>query len=271
MSQDVVKKRWPRGRSARRTLFGNPWFLMAGFAVLVLLVILAIRYGRRALEIASVTMVVVPILVVVAAPVMNRAKARRILDLQRERLRVIQGFSTSGASEAELAQAEESVRGRRVAAQTRINADLGAYRGLLTVAKLNPLAWKLCLIAWILFCTRGGIGLNRTIPLLSEASFGVAAVLVAIAYLTTRSERGVLREAIPKSLCPDCGYPLSEVLPRFSGPGAGLGPERCTECGAPWPLIPPEGLGPVDSSRPDLAQLADSRASASEPQVPPRT
>ena len=45
------------------------------------------------------------------------------------------------------------------------------------------------------------------------------------------------------SLCPDCEYSLGELPDaiEFSN-GERTGPERCPECGAPWPLVPPPAI-----------------------------
>jgi uncharacterized membrane protein YhaH (DUF805 family) len=50
-----------------------------------------------------------------------------------------------------------------------------------------------------------------------------------------------LRRSLEELSCPDCGYPLADfALGSWRGHQVqGLGPRRCTECGCPWPLIPP--------------------------------
>lgn len=39
--------------------------------------------------------------------------------------------------------------------------------------------------------------------------------------------------------CPDCNYDLASVLPANDELA---GPRHCTECGAFWPLIPPDSI-----------------------------
>ncbi len=50
-----------------------------------------------------------------------------------------------------------------------------------------------------------------------------------------------LRRSLEELSCPDCGYPLADfALGSWRGHEVqGLGPRRCTECGCPWPLVPP--------------------------------
>lgn len=51
-----------------------------------------------------------------------------------------------------------------------------------------------------------------------------------------------LARAAVSQHCPDCSYPLGDLPTPFNGaPGPPIrsGPERCPECGTPWPMIPP--------------------------------
>jgi hypothetical protein len=77
-----------------------------------------------------------------------------------------------------------------------------------------------------------------TLLVIVSASIGVlVADLSAIKRLVRRARR-----ALENGDCPDCGYELSGargfVLPDAEG-DLNLGPPRCPECGAPWPLLPP--------------------------------
>lgn len=45
-------------------------------------------------------------------------------------------------------------------------------------------------------------------------------------------DRDRLLAAIHEGVCPDCGYAVARDIPG--------GPEACSECGSPWPLVPPE-------------------------------
>lgn len=40
--------------------------------------------------------------------------------------------------------------------------------------------------------------------------------------------------------CPHCGYDLSGATPRQPAGAIVVGPEQCSECGCPWPLVPSE-------------------------------
>lgn len=260
MSDDAVKRRWPGDRSRRRRALGNPLVWTVGFALLALAVLAFLRYGRLALDVFIAAVCLLWLVITVTVPTLNRSRIRKLVELRRERLRVVRGLERVAAEEL-LEDAANSVARRRLGAQARIEADLGRFRGLLTVAKFNPIAWRLCSIAWMLFLMRG-MGMKRVYPWLEEASLGGAAVLMAIVYFVTRADRQLLRIAGPKSLCPDCGYPLADVVPKFADAGRSLGPERCTECGGPWPLIPPDGLGPKTTTRPELRQVAGLRSEA---------
>ena len=71
--------------------------------------------------------------------------------------------------------------------------------------------------------------------------FGLG-VLVTIAARRARRRHfwGYWR-ALELGFCPGCGYDLSG-LSHLESRGSTLldvGPERCPECGAPWPLVPP--------------------------------
>ena len=260
MADDAVRRRWPGDRNRTRRALGNPLVWMVGFAILVLAVVAVVRYGRVAVEVFVGTMSLVWVVATVTVPTLDRRKIRRLIELRRERLRVVRGLESDAAEEL-LEGAANSVSRRRLGAQARIEADLGQFRGLLTVAKFNPIAWRLCSLAWMLILMRG-MGMKRVYPWLEEASVGGAIALMVLVYFITRSDRNLLRVAGPRSLCPDCGYPLADVVPMFTDAGRTLGPRCCTECGAPWPLIPPDGLGPVQSPRPNLEQLADSQSQA---------
>jgi len=75
---------------------------------------------------------------------------------------------------------------------------------------------------------------------------GAAAVLIPLA--TWRSRRRYLwgyRSALELGFCPGCGYDLSGIS-HLDVRGAMLrdvGTPRCSECGAPWPLVPPPVSG----------------------------
>lgn len=74
----------------------------------------------------------------------------------------------------------------------------------------------------------------------------VAAVFIAVfagGVLSAwrNSRRASLTRALKQRSCPDCGYDLRGT-PRGIDPsvlGLDIGPRRCPECGARWPLLPP--------------------------------
>jgi hypothetical protein len=83
----------------------------------------------------------------------------------------------------------------------------------------------------------------------------ILATFVARAVVLRRTSR--FGPALTRSICPDCGYDLSGVSPAIDPVDLGnlpAGPLRCTECGVPWPLLPPPMPGgefaPVRGSGP---------------------
>ena len=76
-----------------------------------------------------------------------------------------------------------------------------------------------------------------TLPLLLPMSFIAAAgaVRLAIPSLT-------LEESLSQRRCPDCAWPLAHAKPAIDPrliAGVNTGPDACTRCRRPWPLLPP--------------------------------
>lgn len=65
--------------------------------------------------------------------------------------------------------------------------------------------------------------------------------LWAIVMLMRRSRRNRCRRALTNRRCPDCGYDLStsDAFPPAQMLNLHVSPRACTECGVPWPLVPP--------------------------------
>lgn len=81
--------------------------------------------------------------------------------------------------------------------------------------------WGAAIIIVLLFT--GGMLMIFGLPL---------AALVLWLELHAARERSRLKEALIGSRCPDCRYQVAHT------PAAG--PDACSECGSPWPLVPPE-------------------------------
>lgn len=62
----------------------------------------------------------------------------------------------------------------------------------------------------------------------------VLAVLGVIAWVRSGAarERETLLRALSEGACPGCAYVAARDIPG--------GPNACSECGSPWPLLPPE-------------------------------
>lgn len=122
--------------------------------------------------------------------------------------------------------------------------------------------WGLCTAPEQAHATRGGVlrhwfpleiiawALVAAVPLLfgSTLAWSVAAAFVIAApFLIRWGYRVELKNrlvgAIRNRCCPDCGYHL-HTLPAIDPQvlGYDVGPSRCSECGAAWPLVP----SPVD-------------------------
>jgi len=94
---------------------------------------------------------------------------------------------------------------------------------------------------------RGGRprGLNswNSLPI----NFAMLAILLSFfalnAWLWRRMKRR-LRRSVEGIECPDCGYEIDPGAPVLaeSGVEVSFGQSRCTECGCPWPLVPPPML-----------------------------
>lgn len=54
--------------------------------------------------------------------------------------------------------------------------------------------------------------------------------------------------AVRNRRCPDCNYDLSGLPDAIEIDGLSIGPDRCPECGSPWPLVPPPLVKPPDRS-----------------------
>ncbi len=89
--------------------------------------------------------------------------------------------------------------------------------------------------------SRAGYGLAAMIVSTSIMLGGAAWLFVGVAaaYVlwNARGSRrwSQLSDQIVSGLCPLCRYDVRGLAPA----GCPLGPARCPECGAPWPLIPP--------------------------------
>ncbi|MBX3404318.1 MAG: hypothetical protein KF699_12985 [Phycisphaeraceae bacterium] len=86
------------------------------------------------------------------------------------------------------------------------------------------------------------------LPLLSpQSSFAPLVTLVPflgmfglMAFVSTASRRHQSR--LLNRCCLDCGYALDHLpstISTLEGVAVDTGPERCPECGCPWPLVPP--------------------------------
>lgn len=79
--------------------------------------------------------------------------------------------------------------------------------------------------------------------------FSCIILFITWQHLTWKRMKARLGGAIAGRSCPDCGYEVDQGVVVNTEPHVeiAIGPERCSECGCPWPLVPSE-LG-TDSER----------------------
>lgn len=74
----------------------------------------------------------------------------------------------------------------------------------------------------------------------------ILAVPWLVWHISRVQRRRRCRLALEHTRCPDCGYDLKgapEPIDRAILGGLSAGPDRCPECGVPWPLVPPPTRG----------------------------
>jgi hypothetical protein len=88
--------------------------------------------------------------------------------------------------------------------------------------------------------------------LVAAVAFAVAGLVLLAVWIPLHMLRFIrrtrCRKAIHRCLCPDCSYDLHGVpdaIQPDSLDGRHVGPAKCPECGAPWPLLPPPISGPA--------------------------
>lgn len=92
----------------------------------------------------------------------------------------------------------------------------------------------------------GGFEILATLGALAIAiEFTLALIALAgvgILHIFKSRHRRRCRLALLHRRCPNCSYDLTGVpdaIDRSRTGGIGTGPPNCTECGVPWPLLPP--------------------------------
>jgi hypothetical protein len=96
----------------------------------------------------------------------------------------------------------------------------------------------------------GGVNPTRTSLLKNSlwafyqqgALFSCMILFIAWQHMTWKRMKARLGGAIAGRSCPDCGYEVEQGVVVNTEPSIdiAIGPERCSECGCPWPLIPSE-------------------------------
>lgn len=104
---------------------------------------------------------------------------------------------------------------------------------------------------------------NSGSPLLFLGSYWGAALFIPL-YTRWQARRDQIRFLADE--CLHCGYPLAD-LPSDEPHGAPgwLGPERCSECGCPWPAVPP-----AVTSKPAVVLALRQQAKDRPPQKLPK-
>jgi len=101
----------------------------------------------------------------------------------------------------------------------------------------------LCLELWRLHVARSASHrtVENTLGFVQGAMF---VLMVAAGIWTWRRIKRTLANSLCGQVCPDCAYPIvaGEVVTTVPGMDVLIGPARCSECGCPWPLIPPQAF-----------------------------
>lgn len=72
------------------------------------------------------------------------------------------------------------------------------------------------------------------VPVLGCVTLVLLLVVITFGFAVSSKfahDRDRLLAAIHEGVCPDCGYAVARDIPG--------GPDACSECGSPWPLVPP--------------------------------
>lgn len=75
--------------------------------------------------------------------------------------------------------------------------------------------------------------------LLNGLLFG-AMTLIGLALYFSKAKAAECVSAMLACRCPDCNYLLRGLKSPYGAAYSEWGPDRCPECGAPWPLVPPQ-------------------------------
>lgn len=134
---------------------------------------------------------------------------------------------------------------RALSRELRARIDYWSEGGASRSREMPTLAAELsALLVARLIVVFGAIALAA---LLLSGLIWLAVPVVLIAWLIHRraTQRGLLVRlnlALGGRCCPACGYDLSGSVPAIPPEdleGQWIGPRRCPECGAAWPLLPP--------------------------------
>ena len=127
----------------------------------------------------------------------------------------------------------------RELATTRLGQPLGV-QGSIYVANSNY--WFR--LAFMLACTLPLVAsqFTKSHPLIAIPATQSTLVAIVVLFMYGSRLPRRISHAIRAGQCPDCRYDLSTLPSPFASSEPrpiNSGPERCPECGAPWPLIPP--------------------------------
>lgn len=142
--------------------------------------------------------------------------------------------------DANAAQLSQLLAGRTRQATSK-GANEGSYPGAVRVMWLRPSHRVILLCAIFIPALIGEYG--KQVPWL-RMPLSLAPMLALVTlYIIASRLPGRLTGAAANRRCPDCDYPLADLPSPFDSASSAApirsGPERCPECGTPWPLIPP--------------------------------
>jgi len=170
------------------------------------------------------------------------SERRELVAMKRWRVRAAEHAARAGLDDDTRAVLAGQLRRRRQFWTHRFVHDFNA-RSNQRLYSLDPVSRLLLVFMLVTY-----VCLTFDLVITAGASMSLFYVLLlmyfalgSMSMLRMRRLRRRCLRAIKESRCPDCDYDLSTVEPALEPSELGsvvIGPARCVECGAPWPLVP---------------------------------
>jgi hypothetical protein len=250
LSADERAKLGPQKRALTteergQRLWNQMWKVVGLVGLIGALVVLGFAIGRKPFDALFMAVYGVAAVIILVSPMVG--EPRVLLRLCRERVKEPQRLAARAADVArgpELVQSYKTVVERRALAASQLQERTGCLTAI-AMARAHPASAKCAALAMMMF-----FGMSRPAerilehyspPLEVLVILSPIALLIAAVWIYHRARKRLL-QAIDGVACPDCGYPLASIpaaAPPPEGQTGTIGPERCPECGCPWPLVAP--------------------------------